>query len=222
MNETRIVIRENGEMAVEEKLNGVTSYKRIEPNDLIKCLNNSISRGGISSGLLPGGCLSFSYGDDGSAGITLLFPDRYADISYYNTLYRRFPLPRLVFGFNVNPEGRVSGCRMGVADTDVMLRPETRMFRYPFSNVSGFSLCTGNNALPKCKSLYTLGSLPHLIMAMPNNDDHFKPDCNAPRLQMRELLEHMKHKEPGYYYTDILVPFEDVTLQDFINQKAVF
>ncbi len=160
MKEMRIVIRENGEMAVEDNFNGLVSYKRITPDDLIKCLNDSISRGGIFSGLLPGGCLSFSYSDDGFVAITVLFPERYADISYYQTQYRHFPLPKLVFGFNISLDGRVSDCRMGVVDGDAMLKPDTKMFYYPFSNVSGFHLCTGNNALPKHKSLYTVSRIP--------------------------------------------------------------
>ena len=40
----------------------------------------------------------------------------YADITYYDTEYRDFPLPRLVFGFQYMPqEGKVAGCRVCVA-----------------------------------------------------------------------------------------------------------
>lgn len=222
MSEMVIRITENGEIAVEETINGVKSYKRIEPDGLINCISNSLMRGGVSSGLLPRGCLSYNQSDTGDKGITLLFPERRADISYYGTVYPNFPLPKLVFGFNVISEGRISSCSLGVTANDDALKPETKMFRYPFSNVSGFNLCTGSNPLPKCKSLHTLGSLPYFILSMPNNNDYFKSQNNKQGLEMRDLLELLKDKEPEYYYSDILVPFDGTTLNDFINQRSAF
>jgi hypothetical protein len=222
MKTVKIIINEAGEIAVEENKDGLTAYKRISPDDLINSISGSIRRDGVFSGLLPDGCLSYSRLEDGTISVTVLFHDRYADIGYYHTIYPHFPLPRLVFGFAVNPEYRVYRCSIGVIDVDTRLKPDTKMFRYPFSNVSGFNLCTGNNALPKCKNPHTLGSLPYLIMAMPNNDDHFRQANNKQGFNMRELLEHLKDKEPGYYYTDVLLPFEGVTLQDFIGNRAVY
>ena len=35
-------------------------------------------------------------------------------------------------------------------------------------------------------------------------------------LQYRDLLEHLKDKEPSYYYSDVLIPNEK-TLKDFIG-----
>ena len=90
------------------------------------------------------------------------------------------------------------------------------MFHYPLSNVSGFHLCTGNNIFPKCTSLHTLGSLPYFIMGMPNNNDHFKPENNKGRLEMRDLLELLKDKEQAFYYSDVLLPSGRM-LGDFIN-----
>lgn len=222
MSEMVIRIKENGDIAVEETVNGVKSYKRIEPDDLINCISQSLMRGGISSGLLPNGCLSYSQNDAGDKAITLLFPEKRADISYYGTVYPNFPLPKLVFGFNVLSEGRISNCRLGVTANDDVLKPETKMFHYPLSNVSGFNLCTGSNPLPKCKSLHTLGSLPYFILSMPNNNDHFTAQNNKQELEMRDLLELLKDKEPEYYYSDVLVPFNGATLSDFINQRSVY
>jgi hypothetical protein len=91
------------------------------------------------------------------------------------------------------------------------------MFVYPFSNVSGTLLCTGNNVLPKCESLHTLGSVPYYILDMDNNNDHFKPSNNKPELEMRDLLELLRDKSPEYYYTDILIPGKS-TLGDFIKE----
>jgi hypothetical protein len=57
-------------------------------------------------------------------------------------------------------------------------------------------------------------------MAMPNNNDHFKPSNNKPRLEMRDLLELIKDKEPAFYYSDILIP-NGAVLNDFINGKSI-
>jgi hypothetical protein len=149
--------------------------------------------------------------------VTLLFQESYADISYYGTVYEHFPLPKLTFGFNINADGRITSCRMGVTENTNVLKPDSKMFHYPLSNVNGFGLCTGNNVLPKCKSLHTLSSLPYFILQMPNNDDYFQKKYNRQGFQMRDLLETMKDKEPEYYYSDILVPFEGKTLNDFIT-----
>jgi hypothetical protein len=124
----------------------------------------------------------------------------------------------LLFSFRVSKEGRIGSCRLGVVANDEMIKPETKMFHYPLSNVSGFHLCTGNNVLPKCASLHTLASLPYLILAMPNNNDHFKPELNKPKLEIRDLLELLKDKEPVFYYSDILIP-NSAALIDFIYER---
>jgi len=131
------------------------------------------------------------------------------------TEYKDFPLPRLVFGFTVSEEGRVSNCKLGVIDNTSMLTPATPMFLYPFSNVSGTHLCIGNNRLPQVKSLHTLGSLPHFILSMGNNNDHFSPSNNKPGLEMRDLMELLKDKQQSYYYEHILLP-SGKTFGDFI------
>lgn len=218
MKEIVLKIFGSGEVGVEEIKNGIKTYKRIAPDDLIKCIGNSLMRGGISSGLLPDGCLSYEERDDSSKKVSVLYRENRADISYFGTDYPNFPLPRLVFGFDVSSEGRVYDCRVGVMANETVIKPSIKMYRYPFSNVSGFKLCTGNNSLPKCKSLHTIGSLPYFILSMANNNDHFSHDNNKRGLEMRDLLELLKDKEPEYYYSDILIPFQNgATLNDFIK-----
>lgn len=218
MSEVLIKIREDGTVAVEDDRDGVKGFKEISPDSLLECINRSLLRGSVSSGLLPRGCLSFTSHDSGGRDIYLIHAERRADISYYGTEYKDFPLPRLVFGFRISAEGRVGSCRLGVTENTDNLKPNTPMYHYPLSNVSGFSLCTGNNVLPKCTSLHTLSSLPYLIMAMPNNNDHFKPSHNMPGLEMRDLLELLRDKPPDYYYTNILIPCK-ATLADFVKGK---
>jgi hypothetical protein len=214
-DEMLIRIKADGSVSVEEYKGGVKSFKAIAPDSFLDCINKSLLRGGVTSGLLPRGCLSFTASDNGIRAVTMLHePDR-ADISYMDTQYKDFPLPRLVFGFSISDEGRVSNSRLGVIDYSSMLTPATPMFEYPFSNVSGTQLCIGNNRFPQVKSLHTLGSLPYFILSMDNNNDHFRPSNNKPGLEMRDLMELLKDKQQSYYYEHILLP-SGKTLGNFV------
>jgi hypothetical protein len=203
-----------GTMTVEETKNGIVSRKTISPEALLECFSQSIKRMAIRSGLLPPNVISYAQDDVGNKSVCLWHPELSADVSYYKTGYTDFPLPRLVFGFHVSAENRISSCRLGVIK-DERLKPETPMYRYPFSNVDGFSLCIGSNPLPKCTSLHTLASVPYLLLAMPNNNDRYSPGGSKLRLDIRGLFEHLKDKDPAYYYSDVLIPSKK-TLQDFI------
>lgn len=220
MSETVIRINDDGRIVVERNSDdGVTSFKQIAPDTLVECINQSLLRGEVSSGLLPRGCLFFTANDNGNKNVVILHPESKADISYYGTPYPNFPLPKLVFGFSITKENRISQCRLGVVGNESNLKPATPMFVYPFSNVSGTHLCTGNNVLPKCQSLHTLGSVPYYILGMDNNNDHFKPSNNKLGLEMRDLLELLRNKPPEYYYSNILIPSRQ-TLGDFINERG--
>lgn len=128
MSETVIRISENGKITVERDLEGVKSFKQIAPDTLIQCIDRSLLRGVVHSGLLPKNCISFSAFDDGDKEVVLVYPENRADISYFGTEYKNFPLPRLVFGFRLTAEGRVSGCKLGVIENTDHLKPDTKMY----------------------------------------------------------------------------------------------
>jgi len=219
MNEVVITIRDDGSIAVEDNKNGVKGFKEITPDALVGCVNNSLLRGAVASGLLPGGCISFTAYDNGNKDVCILHPESKADITYYGSSYPDFPLPKLVFAFGITKENRIRQCRLGVTANESRLKPATPMFAYPLSNVNGTRLCTGRNALPKCQSLHTLGSVPYYILSMDNNNDHFKKTDNKPGLEMPDLLELLKDKPAEYYYSHILIPNKS-TLEDFISDTG--
>lgn len=219
MSSVLIRIRDDGTVAIEEDNSGIKGFKEISPDSLLQCINQSLLRGAVSSGLLPKGCISYTAHDSGERNICMLHPESRADISYYGSPYPAFPLPRLVFGFSITKENRISQCRLGVVGNESNLKPATPMFVYPFSNVSGTHLCTGNNVLPKCNSLHTLGSVPYYILGMDNNNDYFRPSNNKLGLEMRDLLELLQDKPPEYYYSNILIPSRQ-TLGDFIKERG--
>lgn len=205
----------SGMVKVETNNNGVISHKEITGEALTECLRGSLKEPAYSSGLLPEGCISFFAGPEDTRAVTILHQERYADVTYYETTYKHFPLPRLVFRFSLHQGLRVNSVDVGVVE-EGRLRPETKMFLWPFSNVSGYHMCIGNNVMPKCGSLHTLSSLPYLILEIPNNNDHYGEPNNRMGMGYRDLLEHLRDKGPSYYYEKVLVPSQD-TLADFIR-----
>ena len=92
------------------------------------------------------------------------------------------------------------------------------MYYYPFSNVtnSNGSLCVGANTLPIYKTQHKAYNLPAFLLSIPNNMHSYSGSNNKLGLGYRELMEHLKDKDPAYYYSDILIP-NGKTLRDFIN-----
>lgn len=139
-------------------------------------------------------------------------------LGHYDTPYPHFPIPRLVFGFSLNQEGKASHCRIGVV-ADEIPTPETPMYYYPFSNVSreSGSLCVGANTLPIYKKPHKAHNLPAFLLSIPNNMHYYSSSNNKLGLEYRELMEHLKDKDPEYYYSDILIPKKE-TLGEFIQR----
>ena len=147
------------------------------------------------------------------------YPELYTDFSYYETEYRDFPIPRLVFCFKyLRNEHKVAEVSLCVVK-DERLTPDTPTYRYPFSNVhDNLSVCLGNNALPVYKDPARLHTLAAYILRMPNNDDLYSERNNQLHAGFRDLLEQMKNKTPAHYYTDVLVK-DGKTLKDFLNGR---
>ena len=217
-NELRIrIIPGEEQILIEMHIDGLVRCKEVQEDALLDCIKNSVRHSYVSSGLLPPNCLHVGIDSDGNKSYCLWYPRLYADIRYHETDYPDFPLPRLVFAFHVDTEGKVSRCRMGVV-ADEKPTMETVMYRYPFSNVSGENgdICIGANALPKYKTPHTLMNLPTFLLSIPNNDHSYSPLNSKLRMQYRDLLEHLKDKDPSYYYSDVLIP-NGKTLKDFIG-----
>lgn len=121
---------ERGLLIVEEKKeDGVISCQQIDPFDLYCALNEGYNnKDFLSSGFLPEHCLSVAM--NGSERYFVLWnPELRADLTYLNTEYPDFPLPRLVFGIRMLNTGRIAECSIGVA-ADESPRPETAMYEY--------------------------------------------------------------------------------------------
>lgn len=212
----RISPARNTLVVEEHKSGGIVSYREIDPLELYYIFNGSYaSNESLDSGFLPENCLHVSVS---GAQITYVLwnPDLRADIIYGETEYQNFPIPRLVFGVRMLDNGKVVDCTLGVV-ADERPSESTQMYHYPFSNVYEDSrVCTGNNVLPRYKNRGAMRNFPRYLLGLPDNDDMFRADKNQKGLSHKELLEHLKDKDPAYYYTDILVP-NGHTLGEFIN-----
>ena len=216
-----IHISDSAEIFVEERKNGIKSCKCISLNDLLVCIKSSIREiKPIYRAVLPKNALFYSCcPETGSFSAAMEYPYNKADITYMNTEYRDFPLPKLVFGFKV-AGGKIKKVYLGITGNGI-LRESSLMYTYPFSNVSSdFVLCTGGNSLPEIKSPYSLSNMPDYILSLPDNDDYFNIKNNRLQLNHRELMEHLADKTPEYYYSDILIP-SGKTLADFYKEVSL-
>ena len=218
-NELIIRIKSTGQIVVEDITDGIVSVKSISHSDLSKSIEKSFkSENFINSGILPQNCIAYKYDTESENQYVAIEvkADCY-DITYLKTLYEHFPLPKLVLGFYINKDGYINNVTLGVVPNDT-LKENSPMYIYPFSNVFGFSLCTGANRLPVIHSLAQLSNLPLYILSLPNNNDHFNERNNVLRLGHRELMEYMKNKDCNHYYEKVLIPMGNKTPKNFINQ----
>ena len=214
-------ISDSAEIFVEERKNGIKSCKCISLNDLLVCIKSSIREiKPIYRAVLPKNALFYSCcPETGSFSAAMEYPYNKADITYMNTEYRDFPLPKLVFGFKVAGK-KIKKVYLGITENGI-LRESSLMYTYPFSNVSNdFILCTGGNSLPEIRSPYSLSNMPDYILSLPDNDDYYNIRHNRLELGHRELMEHLADKSPEHYYSDILIP-SGKTLSDFYREVAL-
>ena len=216
-----IHISDSAEIFVEERKNGIKSCKCISLNDLLVCIKSSLKEiKPTYNAVLPKNALFYSCcPETGSFSAAMEYPYNKADITYMNTEYRDFPLPKLVFGFKVAGK-KIKKVYLGITGNGI-LRESSLMYTYPFSNVSSdFVLCTGGNALPEIKSPYSLSNMPDYILSLPDNDDYYNIRHNRLELGHRELMEHLADKSPEYYYSDVLIPSGKM-LADFYEEVSL-
>ena len=209
----------DGTITVEEHTGDVVAVKNISPDDLVACMEKGIKESKtIRSGFLPDNCITYDV-DDRFKTIALWTPPGYIDFTYHKTTYEHFPMPAMAFSLSLTTAGKTANHRMAII-ADEMPSPKTQIYVYPFSNVyENGNICIGAaNSLPVYKNIRLLGTLPYLILGLPNNDHIFSRSNNKQKMLYRDLLEHLKDKDPAYYYDHVLIP-RDATLKDFVDNK---
>ena len=165
------------------------------------------------SGLLPPNCIALTEHKE-QWTVTLASDFDHCEVSYHNTQYENFPVPRILLSCTLHGD-RLQNFRLAIADQGE-LTPQTVLYKSPFPNVNDFSLCVGSNAFTGYDSIRKLRTLVHHVMAVPFGDDYYRPEQTRLNLSARELFEHLKDKTPDYYYSHVLIP-SGKTLSDFIG-----
>ena len=203
-------------VVIEDCRGETVKHKVVSLNTFCKLLDKTAEVKDVETGILPDRCISYRESYDGSKYIIIEFGDLYADVTYEKTKYDKFPLPRLLYAFELDKDNRIKSVNVAVADKGP-LREDTKLYKYPFSNVSGFNMCIGSNAMPKIKKLRQLNGVPYYIFAMPDNNDRYSPGRTKLEMEYRTLLEFLKDKDTDFYYENVLIP-SGKTLKDFINK----
>lgn len=213
----RFYINEDLNLVIDDHIGKTVRHKVVSMNTFIKLVERNIEVSAVNTGVLPDRCVSYRESNKGSKYVVIDVGRFRIDLTYENTTYEDFPIPRLLFGFFIDKDCKITSVKVAVADMGT-LRDDTRLYKYPFSNVRGFDMCIGNNVMPKIKRLRQLTGIPNFIFSMPDNNDHYRPDRTKLDMEYRNLLEFLKDKDEKYYYENVLIP-TGKTLADFINPK---
>lgn len=211
----KFYVNDDLNLVVDDHRGKTVKHKVISLNSFCRLVKNSIEVTDVETGILPEGCITYRESRNGERFVALELGSFRMDLRYEKTIYPNFPVPRLIYGFSLSDSNKIEGVTVSVADMGT-LREDTKLYKYPFSNVAGFHMCIGQNSMPKIKSLRQLSGIPHYIFSMPDNNDRYSPDRTKLGMEYRTMLETLKDKTPEYYYTDVLIP-SGKTLADFIK-----
>ena len=210
-----LYIDEDWNIVIDVRAGKRIRHKVITPDMFCQVVAKNVKVKAVSSGILPEGCVAF-FEKDGVRFIAVELGQDRIDLTYEKTTYENFPVPRLIYGFLVDTNGKITRVSVAVADKGT-LRDDTQLYIYPFSNVSGFDMCTGSNKFPVMKQLRQLSGIPSYIFSMPDNNDRYSVKNTKLNMEYRNLLEFLQNKDSDFYYTDVLIK-SDKTLKDFICQ----
>ena len=217
LNGLKFYINEDLNLVIDDCRGKTVKHKVISLNSLCRLVSKNIEISSVKTGILPDRCVSYSEDRNGKRFLVIDLGKFRVDLTYEKTKYENFPVPRLLYGFVIDQNNKISGVRVAVAEMGT-LREDTKLYKYPFSNVSGFHMCIGANSMPKIKSLRQLNGIPYYIFAMPDNNDRYTPDRTRLDMEYRTMLEFLKDKDEKYYYENVLIP-TGKTLIDFLNSE---
>ncbi len=142
MNKERVSIHisDSAQIFIEQTVGGTKVTKSAQLDDILLCLQTGKKitdedrikpAASAYSAVLPPNTLFYSHLTDTDAySVALEYPYNTADITYMETEYPDFPLPKLVFGFKVNRDGKIQAVYSGVTE-NCTLREDTPMYFYP-------------------------------------------------------------------------------------------
>lgn len=213
----KFYVNEELNLVIDDYRGKTVKHKVISMNTLVKLVEKNVEITTVNTGILPDRCVSYTEKQNGDRYVVMDLGKFRIDLIYENTKYEDFPIPRLLFGFVVDKNFKITKVNVAVADMGT-LRENTKLYKYPFSNVSGFGMCIGDNVMPKIKSLRQLNGIPYYIFSMPDNNDRYTPDRTKLDMEYRTMLEFLKDKDEKFYYDNVLIS-TGKKLIDFIKPR---
>jgi hypothetical protein len=126
----------------------------------------------VRSPILPKGCILYQEELDGTKLVVIEVEKQKWDTTYHATNFKQVGFPKLLFLFALKNK-KVRAKVVAVKDT--LVKPSTKLYRYPYSNVfDDFSTCWPDLQGIKITDLYQLTTLPHLFITSPNNDHAYR------------------------------------------------
>jgi hypothetical protein len=127
-------------------------------------------------------------------------------IEYHGTTFENVGHPKLLFAFYVL-RNRIKYVEV-MAVKDLVVKPETKIYHYPFSNVySNFKACWPDVENMKIERLDQLSTLPYMFIKT-NNNDHLYRGVN-----LRELLYNLQNQD----FNDDMLEFTGKTVGGYFE-----
>lgn len=125
-----------------------------------------------SSPLLPKNCFIYQEMLDGAELVGIEVEAQRFDIQYHRKQFEEVGHPKMLFLFTLRGQ-KVMNCKI-VCVKDQVLTPETKLYRYPFSNVHGdTSTCWPDLRTYQVKSIAHVGTMPFAFIHSQNNEHLF-------------------------------------------------
>lgn len=180
-----------------------------------------------SSPVLPNNCISYGQSISVNTGkrserFLIEVPKQQWDIYVYSTFFMNVGFPRLLFSYDIplNKNGKQID-RIGVyavKDDGQPITEKTKLYKFPFSNVSNGILCLGTNSNPTISSYSELTDLhKRFFFNTPFTSDHY---ANGNRnlsgaKDIRELAINLTEKE----FPEEWLLFKEMIIHDLLKNK---
>lgn len=225
MDNTIIKFTDENNVTIESRTETGTELRYISFNDFAQAIlaaNNKVKF--ESAEVIDSPILTVGYGistvqtrdySTGSKTIILVREPMPMDILYFDNIYKSVGMPRLLFSIKIY-KNIIQSVRV-MALKDSIIKEDTQLYEYPFSNVSRVSgnICFGLNKISSIDipNLTALHSIPDMFLSMPNNNDNYGHNLSG--LSYRPLLEELSYKD---FNNDWLEP-SNRTYRDWFNQN---
>ncbi len=129
--------------------------------------------GGWQTPLLPKNCFFYEERVRGDEVVGIEVERQRHDVIYHRTKYKGVSHPKLLFIFRVQLQ-RIMECKV-FAVRDALIRPETKLYHFPFSNVHmNGEACWNEKSDIRISEIHQLSNLPYLFLRSPSNDELYR------------------------------------------------